>query len=246
MIYRMLICVKDTLLAIFCLSSVDTLSCTVMSRNHNDKFCIFYWLTGNRFPDRIVAFPFTSVRNICEQNCPPCCRLWAQQLILVRIIYFQLLTLIRIQCVTPNIGNATMFYQSLFPIDGSYIPNSKQSIILGLHSLNGNMSYRQSSWNLEAARLDVIMIVSFWNFSGNWVVLLLGYTLEVQILYTFFNLCFTFLRLYIWGDHVMVFCQFIHVNLGKAIFLATHHHHHHHCYHHTCHHNHPWHHIIIY
>ena len=36
----------------------------------------------------------------------------------------------------------------------------------GLYSLSDKTSYRQISWNLEAARLSVIMIVSLWNLTG--------------------------------------------------------------------------------
>ena len=36
----------------------------------------------------------------------------------------------------------------------------------GLYSLSGKTSYRQISWSLEAARLDVTMIVSLWNLTG--------------------------------------------------------------------------------
>ena len=36
----------------------------------------------------------------------------------------------------------------------------------GLYSLSGKTSYRQISWSLEAARLDVAIIVSFWNLTG--------------------------------------------------------------------------------
>ena len=37
---------------------------------------------------------------------------------------------------------------------------------LGLYSLSGKTSYRQISWSLEAARLDVAMVVSLWNVTG--------------------------------------------------------------------------------
>ena len=37
---------------------------------------------------------------------------------------------------------------------------------LYLYSLRGRMSYRQISWSLEAARLDAIIIASFWNLTG--------------------------------------------------------------------------------
>ena len=36
----------------------------------------------------------------------------------------------------------------------------------GLYSLSGQTSYRQISWSLEAARLDVAMVVSLWNLTG--------------------------------------------------------------------------------
>ena len=35
----------------------------------------------------------------------------------------------------------------------------------GLYSLSGGTSYRQITWSLAAARLDVIMIVSLWNLT---------------------------------------------------------------------------------
>ena len=37
-----------------------------------------------------------------------------------------------------------------------------------LYSLNGKTPYRQISQSLEAARLDVIMIISLWNLTGIW------------------------------------------------------------------------------
>ena len=36
----------------------------------------------------------------------------------------------------------------------------------GLYSISGKTSYRQISWSLEAARLDVAMVVSLWNLTG--------------------------------------------------------------------------------
>ena len=36
---------------------------------------------------------------------------------------------------------------------------------LGLYSLSGKTSYRQTSWSLEAARLDVIMVPPLWNLT---------------------------------------------------------------------------------
>ena len=37
---------------------------------------------------------------------------------------------------------------------------------LGLYSLSGKTSYRQIWWSLEAARLDVAMVVSLWSLTG--------------------------------------------------------------------------------
>ena len=39
-------------------------------------------------------------------------------------------------------------------------------VTLGLYSLSCKTSYRQISWSLEAARLDVAMVVSLWNLTG--------------------------------------------------------------------------------
>ena len=36
----------------------------------------------------------------------------------------------------------------------------------GIYSLSDKTSYRQISWSLEAARLDVAMVVSLWNLAG--------------------------------------------------------------------------------
>ena len=38
--------------------------------------------------------------------------------------------------------------------------------ILSLYSVSGKTSYRQISWRLEAARLDVEIVVSLWNLTG--------------------------------------------------------------------------------
>ena len=54
------------------------------------------------------------------------------------------------------------FVFKLVPIQGT----------LGLYSLRGKTSYHQISWSLEAARLDVIMIVSLRNLTGISVALL--------------------------------------------------------------------------
>ena len=43
---------------------------------------------------------------------------------------------------------------------------------LGLYSLSGKTSYHQISWSLEAAKLDVAMVVSFWNLTGTSAALL--------------------------------------------------------------------------
>ena len=39
-------------------------------------------------------------------------------------------------------------------------------MLQSLYSPSSKTSYRQIAWSLEAARLDVIMIVSLWNFSN--------------------------------------------------------------------------------
>ena len=44
--------------------------------------------------------------------------------------------------------------------------------IQGLYSLSGKTSYRQISWSLEAARLDVIIIAPLWNLTGTSAALL--------------------------------------------------------------------------
>ena len=43
---------------------------------------------------------------------------------------------------------------------------SASEATLCLYSLSGKMSYRQISWDLEATRLGIIMIVSLWNLTG--------------------------------------------------------------------------------
>ena len=53
-----------------------------------------------------------------------------------------------------------LFYE--FSVDSWNI----SSIMHGLFSLIGKTSYRQISWTLEAARLDVVMVVSLWNLTG--------------------------------------------------------------------------------
>ena len=53
------------------------------------------------------------------------------------------------------------------PIDiDPIIPHLLLISLLSLCSLSLKMSYRQISWSLESARLDVIMIVSISNFTG--------------------------------------------------------------------------------
>ena len=68
--------------------------------------------------------------------------------------------------------------QASVPLDRYYHLQKKQRNIfcvsrlrislsnLYLYSLRGRMSYRQISWSLEAARLDAIIIASFWNLTG--------------------------------------------------------------------------------
>ena len=41
-----------------------------------------------------------------------------------------------------------------------------QETIQGLYSLSGKTSYRQISWNIEAVRLCVIIVVSRWNLTA--------------------------------------------------------------------------------
>ena len=48
-------------------------------------------------------------------------------------------------------------------MDEQKIPVSWQ---LGLYSLSGKTSYRQISWSLAAARLDFMIILSLWNWTG--------------------------------------------------------------------------------
>ena len=43
---------------------------------------------------------------------------------------------------------------------------------LGIYSLSGRASYSEITWSLEAARLDVGMIVSLWKLTGIWAALL--------------------------------------------------------------------------
>ena len=45
-------------------------------------------------------------------------------------------------------------------------PIAVTALPLGLYSLSGKTSYCKISWSLEADRLDVIIIVSFWNLTG--------------------------------------------------------------------------------
>ena len=46
------------------------------------------------------------------------------------------------------------------------LPGKRMHSTLGLYSLSGKTSYCQISWSLEAARLDVAMVVSLWNLTG--------------------------------------------------------------------------------
>ena len=75
---------------------------------------------------------------------------------------------------------ATTHYSAYTPHTNiPYIPQSKAQQIhahvhgifhitktQGLCSLSCKTSYRQISWSLEAARMDVTMIVSLWNLTG--------------------------------------------------------------------------------
>ena len=61
--------------------------------------------------------------------------------------------------------NKSMFGFYLIKLDMASVLEWDKNI-LGLYSLSGKTSYRQISWSLETARLDVIMIVSLWNLAG--------------------------------------------------------------------------------
>ena len=43
---------------------------------------------------------------------------------------------------------------------------TRASIHQGFCSLSGRAYYRKKSWSIEAARLDVLMIISLWNLTG--------------------------------------------------------------------------------
>ena len=79
---------------------------------------------------------------------------WQKQYTLPTRTYFVLCTLPKTFCdgkqVTACIAIDTMCYDGL----------------QGLYSLSSKTSYRQISWSLEAARLDVLMIVSLLNLAG--------------------------------------------------------------------------------
>ena len=47
-----------------------------------------------------------------------------------------------------------------------YWYGAQSHLTQGFYSLSGKTSYRQISWSLEAARLDVAMAVSLWNLTG--------------------------------------------------------------------------------
>ena len=73
------------------------------------------------------------------------------------------------------------WYHNYRVIHLSYYPYSswlshtgtRRQWTLSLYSLSGRTTYRQISWSLEAARLDVIMIVSLWNLTDISAALLL-------------------------------------------------------------------------
>ena len=55
------------------------------------------------------------------------------------------------------------------------LKDEKSKLVQGLYSLSGKTSYRQISWSLEVARLDVAMVVSLWNLTGTSAALLPRY-----------------------------------------------------------------------
>ena len=57
-----------------------------------------------------------------------------------------------------------MYEHGFYSFKPMSIVNCMQN--LGLYSLSGKTSYHQISWSLEAARLDVAIIVSLWNLTG--------------------------------------------------------------------------------
>ena len=65
-------------------------------------------------------------------------------------------------------------HQHYLLICGGHCSTSRMSD-LGLYSLSGKTSYCQISWSLEAARLDVAMVVSLWNLTGTSTALLPRY-----------------------------------------------------------------------
>ena len=51
-------------------------------------------------------------------------------------------------------------------IDGGSVACPKSMFTQGLYSLSGKTPYRQISWIIEAARLDVAIVISLWNLTG--------------------------------------------------------------------------------
>ena len=78
----------------------------------------------------------------------------------------------------PNSEGSFFFAISCFKMSqsskrvGKWYPNKYYQ---ALYSLNGKTSYHPTSWRLEAARLDIIMIVSLWNFTGISAALLVNF-----------------------------------------------------------------------
>ena len=58
------------------------------------------------------------------------------------------------------------------PSDNEVTLKDMGKFYLGLYPLNGKTSCCQISWNVKAVRLDLIMIISIWNFTGILAVLL--------------------------------------------------------------------------
>ena len=62
--------------------------------------------------------------------------------------------------------NVRLCFRKWFPNVDKLHNTSQPRKYLSLYSLSGKTSYHQTSWSLEGARLDVIMIVSFWKLTG--------------------------------------------------------------------------------
>ena len=62
--------------------------------------------------------------------------------------------------------HALLLYNKAFIMISYFDPQDYYQSHLDLYSLSGKTSYRQISWSLEAAILDVAMVVSLWNLTG--------------------------------------------------------------------------------